>query len=165
MANNTPLRSGKGSSYEGGVRVPLIVRGPGIASGVTSNAQAISCDLFHTLLDAAKIDTRPKGHTDGLSLIPILKNPGRTLDREAIFFHYPHYYHTTTPVTAMRKGDWKLLEYYEDNRVELYNLKNDLGESQDLANSMPDLASQLRSELHNWRTEVGALVPEPNPNH
>ena len=165
VANNTPLRSGKGSSYEGGVRVPLIVRGPGIASGVTSNAQAISCDLFHTLLDAAKIDTRPEGPTDGLSLIPILKNPGRTLDREAIFFHYPHDYHTTTPVTAMRKGDWKLLEYYEDNRVELYNLKNDLSESQDLANSMPDLASQLRSELHNWRTEVGALVPEPNPNH
>ena len=166
VANNTPLRSGKGSSYEGGVRVPLIVRGPDIAKGKQSDVQVISCDLFPTLLDATGIDTRPEGPTDGLSLNSILKNPTKTqtLDRDTLYFHYPHYYHNTTPVTAMRKGDWKLLEYYEDNRVELYNLNEDLGEATDLASTMPDLAAQLRSELHDWRAQVGALDPEPNPN-
>ena len=166
VANNTPLRSGKGSSYEGGVRVPLIVRGPDIAKGKESDAQVISCDLFHTLLDVALVDTLPEGPTDGLSLASILKNPKKThtLDREALFFHYPHYYHNTGPVSAMRKGDWKLLEYYEDSRVELYNLKKDIGEVTNLASAMPDIAAQLRSQLHDWRAKVGALDPEPNPN-
>lgn len=164
VANNSPLRSGKGSSYEGGVRVPLIVRGPDIAKGKESEAQVISCDLFPTFLDAARIDARPEGPIDGLSLAAVLKNPKKTLDRDALYFHYPHYYHTTTPVSAMRKGDWKLLEYYEDGRVELYNIKKDFAEATNLASAQPEIAEHLRAELHDWRKRVGALDPEANPD-
>lgn len=163
VANNTPLRSGKGSTYEGGIRVPLIVRGPGVATDKQSDTPVISSDLFPTLLDAASISERPDGPTDGLSLASIFENPNETLDRDSLYFHYPHYYHTTTPVTALRKGDWKLLEYYEDNRIELYNLNEDLGETSNLAASRPDLAAQLQAELHEWRSQIGALHPEPNP--
>jgi arylsulfatase A len=81
-----------------------------------------------------------------------------------LYFHYPHYYHTTTPVSAMRKGDWKLLEYYEDGRVELYNIKKDLGEATNLASAQPEIAEHLRAELHDWRKRVGALDPEANPD-
>lgn len=163
VANNTPLRSGKGSTYEGGIRVPLIVRGPGVATDQQSDTPVISPDLFPTLLDAAGISERPGGPTDGLSLASLFKNPNETLDRESLYFHYPHYYHTTTPVTALRKGDWKLLEYYEDNHIELYNLNEDLGETTNLAATLPDLATQLQAELHEWRSQIGARHPEPNP--
>ncbi len=165
VANNTPLRSGKGSTYEGGIRVPLIVRGLGVATDQQSNTPVISSDLFPTLLDAAGISKRPDGPTDGLSLASIFENPDETLDRDSLYFHYPHYYHTTTPVTAMRKGDWKLLEYYEDNRIELYDLNKDLGETTNLAASQPDLAAHLKSELHEWRAQIGALHPEENPDY
>jgi len=100
---------------------------------------------------------------DGLKLTPLLKDPSAKLDRKALHFHYPHYYSTTTPVSAIRSGDWKLLEYYEDNRVELFNLKEDLGETKDLANQHPQRTAQLRKQLQRWRDEVGAQEPRPNP--
>ncbi len=84
------------------------------------------------------------------------------LDREALFYHYPHYHSTTTPVSAVRAGDWKLLEFLEDDHVELFNLKDDLGETTDLARQLPDKAGQLRQRLHDWRDEVAAAMPAPN---
>jgi arylsulfatase A-like enzyme len=94
---------------------------------------------------------------------PLLRDPGQTLKREALYFHYPHYYPTTTPVGAIRADDWKLLEYFEDGRCELYYLKNDPGEKTDLASRMPDKAALLRKQLQRWRAEVRAAEPTPNP--
>lgn len=164
VTSNAPLRSGKGSLYEGGIRVPLILRWPGVTpGGAICNEPVILTDLFHTLLAAAGLQPPPEAR-DGLNLAPLLKNPTARLDRDALFFHYPHYYATTTPVSAIRTRDWKLLEYFEDNRVELYNLADDPGEQRDLAAQMPDKAAELRQRLHAWRQSVGAALPKPNPN-
>ena len=165
VTNNAPLRSGKGSCYEGGVRVPLTIFWPGVSrpQGAQCDEPVVVMDLFPTLLAAAGVT--PTGvKLDGLDLRPLLENPAAKLDRDALFFHYPHYYSTTTPVSAVRMGDWKLLEYFEDNHVELYNLKDDLGETTDLARQLLDKANQLRQRLHAWRDEVGAALPSPNPN-
>jgi arylsulfatase A len=162
IANNSPLRSGKGSCYEGGIRVPLIVSGPEVTKGATNGSSVISSDLFFTLLDAAGISNGSNHGDDGVSLSPILANPTATLERDTLPFHYPHYYRTTTPVTAIRKGDWKLLEYYEDGRVELYNLQRDLGETEDLSESRPEIARMLQKELRAWKAEVNASEPELN---
>ena len=102
--------------------------------------------------------------TDGLDLTPVLKDPSSKLDRDALYFHYPHYYHTTTPVSAIRARDWKLLEFFEDNHLELYNLHDDLSEKHDLAKEMPEKAAALRDQLHAWRESVGAVLPQPNPD-
>ena len=164
VANNAPLRSGKGSCYEGGVRVPLIVRGPQAAQGKISSEPVYAPDLYPTLLRAAGLSDQVQAGIDGVDFTPLLQNPDATLKREALYFHYPHYYQTTTPVSALRKGDWKLLEYYEDNRLELFNLKQDPGETQDISTANPDLARRLRMELDVWRKKVGAQLPEPNPD-
>ncbi len=163
VANNTPLRSGKGSCYEGGIRVPLIVRGPGVSANKECSTPVISCDLFHTFLDAAQIDERPDEPTDGLSLKSLLVDPGAKLNRDTLHFHYPHYYSTTTPVSAIRQGHWKLLEYYEDRPLELYRLDRDPGESTNLAAAQPAIAGRLQKELRSWRKRVDALEPESNP--
>ena len=164
VANNAPLRSGKGSCYEGGVRVPLIVRGPQVAQGKISSEPVYAPDLYPTLLRAAGLSDQAQAGIDGVDFTPLLQNPDATLKREALYFHYPHYYQTTTPVSALRKGDWKLLEYYEDNRLELFNLKQDPGETQDISTPNPDLVRRLRMELDVWRKKVGAQLPEPNPD-
>lgn len=165
VTNNAPLRSGKGSCYEGGIRVPLMIHWPGLTnSSTTCDEPVVVMDLLPTLLAAAGV-ARPDVKLDGLDLAPLVKNPTARLDRDALFFHYPHYYPTTTPVSAVRAGDWKLLEYFEDNHVELYNLKDDLGETTDLAKERPDKADQLRTLLHQWRKEVGAALPSANPNY
>jgi arylsulfatase A-like enzyme len=102
---------------------------------------------------------------DGLSIAPLLKNPSAHLKRKTLYWHYPHYYPTTGPVSSIRRGDWKLLEYFEDNHVELYNLKEDIGEKNDLAEKMPQKAEQLRKHLHAWRQSVDAQMPAPNPEY
>ena len=164
VTNNAPLRSGKGSCYEGGIRVPLMIHWPGLTSqGATCDEPVIVMDLSPTLLAAAGV-APAEVKLDGLDLGPLLKNPTARLDRDALFFHYPHYYGTTTPVSAVRAGDWKLLEYFEDEHVELYNLREDPGETTDLASQMPGKADQLRARLNAWRGEVGAALPTPNPN-
>lgn len=164
VTNNAPLRSGKGSLYEGGIRVPLMVRWPGVArSGATCDEPVILTDMLQTLLKVAGLPPAPDA-PDGLNLVPLLKDPAAKLDRDALFFHYPHYYHTTTPVSAVRARDWKLLEYFEDNRVELYNLREDLSEQHDLAKAMPEKAAAFREQLHAWRSAVGAAIPAPTPD-
>jgi len=168
ITDNSPLRSGKGALYEGGVRVPLIVYWPGVTpQGAVSHAPVVSMDLYATLLDMAGLggsESRKRG-VDSVSITSLLRDPSARLDREDLYFHYPHYYATTTPVSAVRSGSWKLIEFLEDNRVELYNLEKDIGEKDDLAGRMPQKAAELRRRLHAWRESVAAQMPQPNPGY
>ena len=162
VTNNAPLRSGKGSLYEGGIRVPLIVRWPGVTpAGAVCHEPVVVMDLFHTLHRIVAAD--PPASGDGFDLAALLANPATHLQRDALFFHYPHYYETTTPVGAIRAGDWKLLEYFEDDRVELFNLRADLSEKNNRARELPAKAAELRQQLHAWRDTVNAAMPKPNP--
>lgn len=162
--DNSPARWGKGSSYEGGVHIPLIVSWPGkVQPGTTCDAPVISCDHYPTLLEVTGISKKEGQIIDGESLMPLLTQNG-SLKRDAIYWHYPHYHPgSATPYSAIREGDWKLIEWFEDNRIELYNLKRDMGEMENLATVETELASRLREKLHQWREEVGAQVPTPNP--
>lgn len=162
VTNNAPLRSGKGSLYEGGIRVPLIVRWPGMTPpGAVCSEPVLLTDLFPTCIQAAGLPPVPQAG-DGVDLGPLLKDPAAKLERDALFFHYPHYYHTTTPVGAVRVREWKLIEYFEDDRLELYNLNRDLSEQQNLAAKTPEKTSELRQRLHAWRQAVGAAMPKAN---
>ena len=162
-----PLRGSKGTLYEGGIRVPAIVRWPGnVKPGRTCDVPIIGIDFYPTLLDMAGA-ARPAGHPlDGESLVPLLR--GKELKRRAIFWHFPAYLEPyndrqwpwrTTPAGAVRQGDWKLIEYFEDRRVELYNLRDDIGETKDLAAGMPKKAKELHGALVRWRTQLNAPVP------
>jgi arylsulfatase A-like enzyme len=163
VTNNDPLRSGKGALYEGGIRVPLMIRWPGVMLRAATCAEpVILTDLFHTCMHAAGL-TPAADLTDGTDLTPLLKDPSAKLERDALYFHYPHYYGTTTPVSAIRTRDWKLLEYFEDNHIELYNLHDDPSEQHDLAAQKPDEAASLLGKLHAWRESVGANLPQVNP--
>jgi len=162
--NNAPLRSGKGSLYEGGIRVPLLIRGPGWQAGERQQP-AVTADLFCTLLSAAGIVPAENQPADGLDLTPILKSSTAKLSRETLYWHYPHYYETTTPVSAVRSGDWKLLDYFEDGHRELYNLRDDPTESRDLAAANSDKVVELAKELTQWQPSVGAKLPQPNPQY
>jgi len=163
---NLPLRAGKGWLYEGGVREPMIVRRPGVTqAGSTCDEPVISTDFYPTMLDMAGLPLKPEQHMDGRSMTALLKQEGRQEGR-ALYWHYPHYGNQGgSPGGAVRVGDYKLIEFYENGRVELYNLRADLGEQNDLAAKMPDRAAELRRMLHEWRGEVGARMPTPNPNH
>jgi arylsulfatase A len=163
--SNKPLRVGKGSAYEGGVRVPLIVRWPGvIRPGTVSETPTISLDWYPTIVEAAGAKLDPRQVVDGASLLPLFRGADG-LARDAIFWHYPHYHGGgARPYGAVRKGDLRLVEFFEDDRVELYNLKDDIGETKDLANSMPGKAQELRKVLSDWRVSVGAQMPTPNPD-
>jgi arylsulfatase A-like enzyme len=164
---NIPLRAGKGSSYEGGVRVPAIVKWRGVtAPGSVCHESIITPDFYATLLQVAgaKGDAKHNANVDGESLVPLLKNPRTRLKRDAIYWHYPHYHPGgATPYGAVRAGDWKLIEFFEDMHVELYNLKDDIGEKDDLAKKMPEKTKELRDKLHTWRQAVGAQMPTANP--
>jgi arylsulfatase A-like enzyme len=161
VTSNAPLRSGKGSVYEGGIRVPLIVKWPGITSpGRECHEPVMLADLFPTL---ARFDGPTATTLDGIDLMPLLQNPSARLGREALYFHFPHYHPTTTPVSAVRAGDWKLLEYFEDGRLELYNLARDPSEQTDLASRERERVSALRTRLDQWRRAVGAELPTTSP--
>jgi arylsulfatase A-like enzyme len=163
--SNLPLRAGKGWMYEGGIREPLLVRWPGVAKpGSVVTAPVSSPDFFPTLLEAAGVQPQPGQVLDGVSLVPALK--GGPLPERALFWHYPHYGNQGgAPGAAIRRGDWKLIEWQEDNRPELFNLAIDLGETHDLAASEPQRVAKLRDELHAWQKQVGAKFPSPNPNY
>ncbi len=171
VTDNHPLRSGKGSLYEGGIRVPLLVRAPGAAAGRRCDEPVCSIDFYATLLELTGVSGDPKQNAamDGVSFAPLLRNPEARLAREELYFHYPHYYPTTTPVSALlrREGDreWKLLYYFEDAKVELYDLARDPGESRDLASEFPQAAQRLRARLEAWWKAVGAPLPSPNPDY
>jgi len=169
VTNNYPLRSGKGSLYEGGTRAPLIVRWPGVTkAGSVCRQPVSSIDFYPTILGITGLAGDPKHNADmdGLSLVPHLKNnPAANLKRDVLYWHYPHYYPTTSPVSSIRQGDWKLLEYLEDKRIELYNLRKDIGEENNLAERMPEKAEELRKRLDAWRKAVAAQMPTPNPKY
>ena len=161
---NAPLRAGKGTLYEGGIRVPLIIRWPGhVAPGSVCRTAVISTDFYPTMLAVAGIDT-PHDHVlDGVSLLPLLEQGG-TLERNALMFYYPNF-HMTTPAAAIRHGHWKLIDYLGQDRTELYNLADDLGEKDDLSSKLPDKAAALRKKLADHLRRLGAKMPRPNPNH
>jgi arylsulfatase A-like enzyme len=163
---NLPLRGGKGWLYEGGIREPMIVRWPGVTKpGSLCRHPVTSTDFYPTMLEMARLPQRPKQHCDGVSIACLLRRTGRP-KREAIYWHYPHYSNQGgRPGGAVRAGDWKLIEFYEDSRVELYNLADDLGEKNDLAARMPAKAAELRKLLHDWRRSVRAKMPTPNPDY
>ena len=167
VTSNRPLRSGKGSLYEGGVRVPLLIRWPGVTpKGAVCRRPVSTIDFYPTILEMAglKGDALHNATVDGKSLAPLLKDPQATLDREWMCWHYPHYYSTTSPVSSIRHGKWKLLEYHEDQHLELYNLEDDLSEEHNLAEEQAAKATELRARLHAWRESVDAQMPEPNVN-
>ncbi|HEX3656774.1 MAG TPA: sulfatase [Pirellulales bacterium] len=165
--SNVPLRVGKGSAYEGGVRVPLIVKWPGTTPpGSVSAEPVISVDFFPTMLQMAGALRTPSPAIDGVSLVPVLSGKVDRLARDAIFWHYPHYHPGgATPYGAIRAGDWTLIEFFEDMHLELYNIADDIGEQQELSRARPEKARQLRDQLHAWRSAVGAQMPTPNPDY
>ena len=164
--SNAPLLEGKGWMYEGGTREPLIIRWPGVVQpGTACNVPVTSPDFYPTFLEIAELPLKPEQHVDGVSLLPLLKG-AQTLEREAIFWHYPHYGNQGgTPGSSIRAGDYKLLHFFENDRVELYNLREDISEDYDLAVTMPDLTSQLKTRLADWRAQIEAKIPQPNPDY
>ncbi|MHC4528279.1 MAG: sulfatase, partial [Planctomycetota bacterium] len=163
--SNLPLRAGKGWLYEGGIREPMIIKWPGVVKpGSVCSEPVTSTDFYPTMLEMSSLPLIPDQHVDGLSLLPLLKNHGK-LKRNAIYWHYPHYHGSgNRPSGAVRAGYYKLIEWYENNRFELYNLKDDISEKHDLSNEMPAKAAELREMLHTWRTTVNAQMPAPNNN-
>jgi len=164
VTTNAPLRDEKGTLYEGGIREPLIVRWPGVVkAGTTCIAPVTSVDFYPTFLDIAGAKGDPSHVLDGESILPLLRQTGK-LKRDSIYWHYPHYHHSR-PAGAIRQGHWKLIEFFEDGRLELYNLQKDIGEKKNLAGQMPEKASELQKKLAAWRKSVGAKMPTPNPNY
>jgi arylsulfatase A-like enzyme len=170
--SNAPLRSGKGSIYEGGVRVPCLFVWPSVVKGGTQSDTVISSiDVYPTLLEMAGLAIPQRQVIDGISLVPHLRD-GRPLEREALFCHFPHYIPATLnlPSTSVRKGPWKLIRFYGEgpdrgNKLELYNLDTDIGEAHDLADDMPALAAELDALITRHLEETGSVVPKPNPGY
>jgi arylsulfatase A-like enzyme len=163
---NAPLAEGKGWMYEGGTREPLIVKWPGVtAPDSFCDVPVTSPDFYPTLLEMAGLGPIPSQHTDGASIVPLLKAAGRP-QREAIFWHYPHYSNQGgRPGCSVRAGDYKLIEFFEDRHLELYDLRRDVSEEHDLSEAKPDVTERLRGMLHDWLERVGAKIPEPNPDY
>jgi arylsulfatase A-like enzyme len=168
VTDNAPLRSGKGSLYEGGVRVPWIARWPGHIPSGTTDVPIISVDLLPTFAELAGIPREKLPAVDGVSLAGLLRSGGREAPVRDLYWHFPGYLGAgqgawrTTPVSAIRSGRWKLLEFLEDRRVELYDLEADLSQTTNLADTAPEKASELRQKLNQWRTAVSAPMPRAN---
>lgn len=164
VSSNAPLRDEKGTLYEGGIRVPMIVRWPGVVTpGSVCHVPTTTADLLPTFCEIAKASL-PQQPIDGLSLVPLFRETVANLDRKSIYFHYPHYHHSR-PAGAMRMGDWKLIEFFDGSPLELYNLREDLGETTNRAQQQTDLARKMQAELAKWREAVGARMPTPNPKY
>ena len=163
--SNVPLRGGKGWLYEGGIREPMLIRWPqAAAAGRVSETPVISTDFYPTILDIVGIDQRPGQHQDGISLVPLLSGDGQLPER-ALFWHYPHYSNQGGfPGAAIRQGDWKLIERFEDGRVQLFNLRDDLSERRDLAAQDSTRVARMRQRLHDWYRQVGAKFLRAKPD-
>ncbi|MCU0872549.1 MAG: sulfatase-like hydrolase/transferase [Pirellulaceae bacterium] len=164
--SNLPLRGGKGWLYEGGVREPLLVRWPRVVkAGAVIGTPVSSPDFFPTLLEAAGAQRKPGQQLDGVSLLPVLAGQAQPPER-SLGWHYPHYGNQGgAPGAAIRRGDWKLIEWFEDDRVELYDLARDISETTDLAAKEPERVKLLRAELHAWQQDVAAKLPASNPGY
>ena len=161
-SSNLPLRGAKGWNYEGGIRVPLIVHWPGnIKANSRSHALVTGTDYYPTLLEMLKLPAVPDQHVDGRSFVPALKE--QDYDRGPIYWHFPHYsnHGYQSPNGAIRSGRYKLIEYYENGTVQLFDLENDIGEKDDLAKSEPEITEKLTKMLQDWRSEVDAKMPFP----
>ena len=168
ITQNLGMRAGKGSAYEGGVRVAGIAHWPGVSRPATENATpVITMDWFATALDAAGVKAASEGISeghDGVSVRPLLR--GEKIAPRPLFWHYPHYHPGgATPYSAIRDSDWRLVHFYEDDRMELYNLAADPEEKRDLAATEKTKLAELRAKLDAWLKETGAQFPTPNPNH
>ena len=163
--SNLPLRAGKGWMYEGGIRVPTIVRWPGVTRpNSTCDSPIISNDYFPTFLEIVGRPREPEHHQDGVSFVPLLR--GEAMHRGPLFWDYPHYGNQGgSPASAVRDGRWKLIEWHDEESVELYDLAADLGETKNLAKQHTNIVDRLRAALADWRREVGAKPPTPNPRY
>lgn len=165
--NNAPLRANKGAYYEGGIRVPLIIKWPGRSkSSSVIHEPVISTDLYPTCLAAAGLSMLPNQHIDGENLQAVIDNPEHTWNR-SLFWHYPHYneHPSSVPSSVIRNGKWKLIESFDPESIELYNLQADLSETQNLAENETEITRKLLSELTAWRQQVGAEMMLPNPDY
>jgi len=167
VTSEYPYRAGKGWLYDGGIRVPLIIKWPGVTKpGTLCDVPVISMDFYPTLLDMARLPQRPQQHKDGADLVPLLKGEATDVPRKALYWNYAHYHGSTwRPGAAIQKGGWKLIEFFEDGRIELYNTKNDIREQNDLSKTNPEIAAQLLDDLQNWQQTVNANIPGPNPTY
>jgi arylsulfatase A-like enzyme len=162
ITSNLGLRAGKGSAYEGGVRVPLLISWPGRIDPAKTDGPVITHDLYPTLLELAGLEAP---EVDGVSLAPMLLGKGKSRVRP-LYWHYPHYHPGgATPYSAMRDGDCRLIQFFEDGRLELYDLGADPQEKRNLATEQPEKARELLAKLEAWRASVGAQLPTPNPDH
>jgi arylsulfatase A-like enzyme len=161
--SNVPLRAGKGWMYEGGIRVPTIIRWPDVVkAGGESDTPISSIDYFPTLVEATGAAAKAKGRIDGVSLMPLLRR--EELADRALYWDYPHYGNQGgAPGSAVREGKWKLIEWREDGKLELYDLEADPSEKNDLSEAQPEITKRLYAKLVEWREEVGAKTPQPNP--
>ncbi len=168
VTNNAPLRAGKGSPYEGGIREPLIVRWPKVIKpGTVSHEPVTSVDYFPTICEAAGVPLPRDRAIDGVSIVKHLKSNGtKSPEREAIFWHFPHYraHGNIVPYSIIRAGDWKLIKRYEGKTFELFNLKADLSEKNDLSQQLPKKVKELDAKLSDWLRATGAKLPRPNPD-
>jgi arylsulfatase A-like enzyme len=169
ITDNAPLKGGKGMLYEGGIRNSYIFRWKTkIKPGTTNDTPINSVDLYPTLVEVSGATAPPSYPLDGMSYTPLLTGAKQSLVHHAIFWHFPGYLGAgpgqwrTKPAGAVRSGDWKLLEFFEDGKLELYNLKNDIGEQHNLANENPEKTKQLHDKLAAWREKVGAKMPGTN---
>ncbi len=162
--SNLPLRAGKGWLYEGGIREPWMVRWPGVtAPGSTTDVPVVSTDFYPTILEMAGLPLQEEQHKDGVSFIPALKNDGMP-NRDAMYWHYPHYGNQgSSPGSAIREGNWKLIHWYENDSVELYDLGQDVEEKNNLTGAEPGKVRELQQKLDAWLEEVNAKMPTPNP--
>lgn len=165
FTENLPLRRGKGSAYEGGVRVPTIVRWPGVTpAGTESDEPVMTIDYWPTFLEAVGVDAKDAG-VDGQSLLPLLENGDASLNRD-LFWHFPHYHAGgDSPYSAIRSGNYRLIEFHETGDLELYDLKSDIGESKDLSEEEPNKVAKLHMRMKKWREEVGAQMLTPNSQY
>ncbi len=164
---NAPLRANKGSNYEGGLRVPVVIKWPGNTKpGSVSEELVYSGDFYPTILAATGSPMRPLQHIDGVDLTPVLRGEGDS-GRDALFWHYPHYnrHPQNFPASIIRKGKWKLIEKLDTRELELYDLDSDIGETSNLAEARPELTQRLYGELDQWRQDVGADPMRPNPEY